>query len=237
MAQVGPPVMGRTSDVFEQPTDTVGNAWAAGTMHLVRALTNPPEVSPELTIDRPISNVVAMAGATTTTRMSSEERRDEVVAAAVTEFAEHGYHAASTGAIARRAGISQPYIYALFPDKRALFLAAHRHIIDRIRAAFTEAAVGIDGAEARIEAMGKAYKELLAHREEISFQLQSYAAAGDPEVGPEVRKGFEAVWDTVLRVSGAPEERVREFIQTGMLLNVAAMLDLPDKYCGFGLDH
>jgi AcrR family transcriptional regulator len=174
-----------------------------------------------------------MAGATTTARMSSEERRDEVVAAAVTEFAEHGYHAASTGAIARRAGISQPYIYALFPDKRALFLAAHRHINDSIRASFTEAASGLDGFEARLEAMGGSYKQLLENREEIRFQMQSYAAAGDPEVGPEVREGFEAVWETVGRVSGAPEDRVREFIQTGMLLNVAAMLDLPDKYCGF----
>ena len=46
----------------------------------------------------------------TGTRFSAEERREQVVAAAITEFAEQGYQAASTSAIARRAGISQPYI-------------------------------------------------------------------------------------------------------------------------------
>src|ERR671916_101839 len=59
-------------------------------------------------------------------RSTSEERREQVIAAAVKEFAEKGFHATSTGAIAKRAGISQPYIYALFPNKHELFLAAHR---------------------------------------------------------------------------------------------------------------
>ena len=51
--------------------------------------------------------------ATTTTRQSAEERREQVLEAATHEFAQRGYHAASTAAIAKRAGISQPYIYAL----------------------------------------------------------------------------------------------------------------------------
>ena len=61
----------------------------------------------------------------TAARSSSEERREQVIDAAVREFAEHGFHATSTTAIAKRAGISQPYIYALFPNKHELFLAAH----------------------------------------------------------------------------------------------------------------
>ncbi|PZS08601.1 MAG: hypothetical protein DLM64_12245, partial [Solirubrobacterales bacterium] len=52
---------------------------------------------------------------------TAEDRREHVLAAAISEFAQHGYHAASTAAIAKRAGISQPYIYALFASKLELF--------------------------------------------------------------------------------------------------------------------
>ncbi len=61
----------------------------------------------------------------TVSRQSAEERREQVLEAATHEFAQRGYHGAGTAAIAERAGISQPYIYALFPNKKELFLAAH----------------------------------------------------------------------------------------------------------------
>ena len=54
-------------------------------------------------------------------------------------FAEWGYHGATTAAIAKRADISQSYIYALFPSKKDLFLACqrwnHRQLLDIIDAA------------------------------------------------------------------------------------------------------
>ncbi|CAN5831393.1 hypothetical protein BH23ACT10_BH23ACT10_25000 [soil metagenome] len=60
-------------------------------------------------------------------RLTGDQRRTHVIQAGVHEFAEHGYHAASTAAIARRAGVSQPYIYALFADKKTLFLTCQLH--------------------------------------------------------------------------------------------------------------
>ena len=66
-------------------------------------------------------------------RGDAATRRQDVLDAAVAEFAQHGFHGASTPAIARRAWISQPYIYALFPSKKALFTAAHTRVIERIR--------------------------------------------------------------------------------------------------------
>ena len=53
----------------------------------------------------------------TTTRQTADERREEVLAAAVEEFGRAGFHGASTDAIARRAGISQPYLFRLFGSK------------------------------------------------------------------------------------------------------------------------
>jgi AcrR family transcriptional regulator len=162
-------------------------------------------------------------------RSSSDERREQVIAAAVKEFAAHGYHATSTAAIAKRAGISQPYIYALFPNKRELFLAVDRHVVDRIRSAFVEAARGHATSEQRLEAMGQAYVGLLADRDEIRFQMQAHAAAGDPELGDAIRRDFTGLWEDVRRASGASDDEVRDFMAKGMLLNVAASLELVDE--------
>jgi AcrR family transcriptional regulator len=165
-----------------------------------------------------------------TARASSHERREQVIEAAVKEFAAHGFHAASTSAIAKRAGISQPYIYALFPNKHELFLATSAHVVSRIRDAFTEAAREGDDPEAKLEAMGKAYDRLLQHRDEILVQMQSHAAAGDPALREPVRASFMGVVDHVSRVAGVPRERALQFVAVGMYLNVVAALDLPDEY-------
>jgi AcrR family transcriptional regulator len=164
------------------------------------------------------------------TRGSSDERREQVIEAAVKEFAAHGFHAASTGAIAKRAGISQPYIYALFPNKHELFLATHAHVVDRIRATFTEAARGIDDPEAKLDAMGEAYYKLLENRDELLVQMQGHAAAGDPALREAARESFMGVIDHVSRVAGVSRERAIGFIAIGMYLNVSAALDLPDEY-------
>jgi AcrR family transcriptional regulator len=164
-------------------------------------------------------------------RSSSDERRSQLVDAAVTEFAANGFHATSTTAIAKRAGISQPYVYALFPNKRELFLAANAEVKNRIRGAFAEAARGLETPEERLHAMGQAYIELLENREEIMFQHQANAAAGgDPDLREPVRREFMELFDDVGRLSGAGEDEVFNFMATGMLLNVIAALELPEKY-------
>jgi AcrR family transcriptional regulator len=166
-----------------------------------------------------------------TVRISSEERREQLVDAAVKEFAAHGFHAASTTSIAKRAGISQPYVYALFPNKHELFLAANERVVERIRGAFAEAARGLETPEERLHAMGQAYIALLDDRDEIMFQHQANAAAGDPALREPVRREFMRLFDDVSRLSGAPMDSVRDFMATGMLLNVIAALDLPNRYC------
>jgi AcrR family transcriptional regulator len=171
-----------------------------------------------------------MASQAAPQRSTSEERREQLIDAAVTEFAANGFHATSTTAIAKRAGISQPYVYALFPNKHELFLAANAEVVERIRGAFAEAARGLESTEERLDAMGQAYIELLENREEIMFQHQANAAAGDPALREPVRREFMRLFDDVGRLSGAGEEEVWHFMATGMLLNVIAALDLPEKY-------
>lgn len=162
-------------------------------------------------------------------RQTSDQRRDQVLDAATHEFATHGYHAASTAAIAKLAGISQPYIYALFDNKRELFLAAHERMIDHLRGAFLEAARGVEDPEERLHRMGLAYRPLIeADRDQLLLQMQCHAAAGDPEVGPSVAAGFKQLFEDVRRVSGAPDEEVARFFACGMLINVTTALGLPE---------
>lgn len=171
-----------------------------------------------------------MATAAPDRRQSSDERRDQVLDAAIKEFAATGFHATSTTAIAKRAGISQPYIYALFPNKHELFLAASKRVAGRLRERFSAAAAGAQDPQEALQRMGKAYTDLLDNREEIMFQLQTHAAAGDDRVREAVRADFLSCIDHVAQVSGAERDEVMSFIATGMLLNVVAALDLPRDY-------
>jgi AcrR family transcriptional regulator len=166
--------------------------------------------------------------ATARLRQTSDERRDQVLEAAIREFAEAGYAGASTAAIAERAGISQPYIYALFPSKRELFLAAHDRVQGRIRATFREAARGDADPCGPLHKIGRSYPELIADRYELLMQLQAYAAAGDPEIRRHVARSFRALADDVARLSGASPRDLAEFLASGMLANVTTILELPE---------
>src|SRR5258708_9046875 len=99
-------------------------------------------------------------------RQTAEDRREQVLEAAMREFVELGYEAASTAAIARRAGISQPYIYALFPNKQELFLAVHNRVVTRIKATFAAALKGAEPATPldALHLMGATYPVLIGDR-------------------------------------------------------------------------
>src|SRR5918993_5804130 len=112
-------------------------------------------------------------------RKSAEQRREEIVGQAIRHFALGGYHGTSTEAIARDAGISQPYLFRLFKTKRELFLACYDVANGRIIDTFRGAAAGHEGDPA-LEAMGGAYVELLGDTTQLLFQMQAYAACSDP---------------------------------------------------------
>ena len=72
--------------------------------------------------------------------MSAAERRELVLDAAVTEFAVHGLAGTSTEDVARRAGISQPYLFRLFPTKKTLFVELVDRCYRRVEETFIAAA-------------------------------------------------------------------------------------------------
>ena len=159
-------------------------------------------------------------------RMPAAERRELVLDAAVAEFAVHGLAGTSTEDVARQAGISQPYLFRLFPTKKALFLALVERCFQRVRDTFTEAAGDLTGEEA-LMAMADAYEKLLDDRTLLLLQMQIYAACGDPEIRTVTRAGFKKLWELVERLTGLPFQTVVDFFAVGMLMNVAAAMDLP----------
>src|SRR6266576_5265484 len=167
--------------------------------------------------------------AATTTRQTAEERREAIIVAALHEFAEGGYTGTSTESIARAVGVSQPYLFQLFGTKRELFLATVRHGFQRTRLVFQEAARRgpTDDQDCSVlDLMGAAYMRLLSDRDLLRVQLQAYAACGDEDVRQVVREEFTTLYESVKRDSGASNEAIHRFFAEGMLLNVAAALEL-----------
>ena len=167
--------------------------------------------------------------AASTTRLTADERREEIVAAALHPFADGGYTGTSTETIARAVGVSQPYLFQLVGTKRELFLAVVRHGFQRTRGVFHEAARRrpTDDQECSVlDLMGKAYMQLLSDTDLLRVQLQAYAACGDDDVRQVVREEFAALYLAVKEDSGASNEEIHQFFAEGMLLNVAAALEL-----------
>lgn len=168
---------------------------------------------------------------TTPGRMSSAERREMVLDAAITEFARYGLHGATTEAMADRVGITQPYIFRLFKNKRELFEASvdrvHERITETWDSALEEAGDGA-GPRQRMFAMARAYARLMDRREELLLLLQAFAASGDPDVLRMNRRRMARMHDHVVRSTGESGEQVQEFFAQGMLLTVAAGLNLPE---------
>src|SRR3954447_15313241 len=70
------------------------------------------------------------------TRMRSVDRRELILEAATAVFGERGYVGTTTDAVARAAGVSQPYVVRMFGTKEALFLEVLHRALDKLMAAF-----------------------------------------------------------------------------------------------------
>jgi AcrR family transcriptional regulator len=161
----------------------------------------------------------------TRTRQTADERREAVLVAASREFARKGLHGASTDAIAKDAGISQPYLFRLFGTKKELYLATTARKLEETYQAFERAARGKHGEEA-LRAMGDAYTGLIEDREHLKLMLQCFAGADDPDVREGVRRVWRDLVELAERASGEPPEVVSAFFAKGMLLNVLSAMEL-----------
>ena len=165
-------------------------------------------------------------------RQTADERRTAVLAAAIIEFAHSGYAGTSTDAIAKRAGISQPYLFRLFGTKKDLFIATYNLVGDRIVRELTAACDASPGDE--MSAMGMAYLELMQDPELLEVQMHGFAAAiGDAYIARSCRRTFEVLYDLLQDRTTLTDDEVREFFASGMMISVMSAIDLlslPDHW-------
>ena len=159
------------------------------------------------------------------TLSTAEERRETLVESAVRVFAERGFHGTPTTEVAKAAGISQAYLFRLFPTKAELYVAAVERCFARTLATFKRAAEAAGEGDV-LDALGHAYVESLADRTALLGQLQAHAAAvNDPVVREAVRRGFADLYEFVARASLASDEEIQAWFAHGMLLNVMTAMD------------
>lgn len=175
-------------------------------------------------------------------RMTADERREAIVSAGIAEFATGGLVGASTDVIAKRAGVSQPYVFQLFGTKKELFLAVVRRCFERTRLTFEDAArryePGVtEGCNTVLEAIGLSYMKLLSDRNLLLVQLQAYAACSDADVRLVVRAEFAHLHRRVAELTGADAQDIHGFFAQGMLLNIAAAVELEGDPTSWLLEH
>ncbi|RPF39156.1 TetR/AcrR family transcriptional regulator [Streptomyces sp. TLI_185] len=165
------------------------------------------------------------------TSTKSDERRRAIVAAAVECFAQKGFYGTTTHEIADWVGVSQPYLYRLYPNKEALFAA----VVDHVSVVMTDTLVAHSpapgaagpGPEAALDAARDAYAALVADRNILRFLMHANCAVGEPLVAQAVRRCYAKQVDTVRQLLG-DDDAVRRWFGAGMLDNVVAVLGLAD---------
>jgi AcrR family transcriptional regulator len=163
------------------------------------------------------------------TLSTAEERREDVLRAAMKVVGERGLYGTPTTEIARASGISQAYLFRLFPTKTELFVAVIERSYQRVRDTLIDAV-----AESRrdgrppLQAMGEAYTDLLRDPELLLTQLQGQAAASEPAVREALRRGFKELFELAERESDATPLEIQQFFARGMLCNVIAAMQLDD---------
>lgn len=163
--------------------------------------------------------------------MSAEERRGEVLTAATVAFARSGYAGTSTDAVAREAGVSQPYVVRMFGSKLDLFLEVlalcTQRIITAFRDVLADSPFDPDDDE-DWERLGLAYTRLVVEdRDVLQVLMHGFAAAAEPRIGAQSRRLMAETFGIILG-TGCTEEQARGFIAEGMLINVMLSMQAPE---------
>lgn len=160
------------------------------------------------------------------TRMAAGERRELVLAAAAGVFGERGYVGATTDAVAKAAGVSQPYVVRMFGTKAALFQAVLERSLDKLIASFRQEIAeaqlpgrGGQGSEDLQMCIGRKYIEMLTDRGLLLSLMQAFMLGADPEIGPTARAGFLRVYRLLRDEAGFTPEQATEFLSAGMMIN------------------
>jgi len=168
------------------------------------------------------------------TRMRAEERRELILEAATAVFGERGYVGTTTDAVAKAAGVSQPYVVRMFGTKEALFLEVLHRALDKLLVTFRAAlAEGIAAGESGMDVahrIGMAYADLLTDRGLLLSLMHAFILGSDPVIGKAAREGFLDVYKFLRFEARFSPEDADIFLAHGMMMNTMVGLRMADEY-------
>lgn len=163
-------------------------------------------------------------------RVPAGERRRQAIAAAIPLFAFSGYVGTPVSRVSGELGISQPYLFQLFPTKQALFMACIDACQDQLEQLATDCAdrERRAGRVVTLDALGREYAELIRDDVVLMFQLQAWAAARNcVEIETLCRTRMTGMIQLVTALTGAPQRDIDLFFARGALRIVRSALRMP----------
>lgn len=165
---------------------------------------------------------------TRTNLSDADTRREAIVEAALVAFADAGFQATPVTAVAARAGISQAYVFKLFPTKEELFVAAVERCFTRIEETLEKSAQTVSNGtpDDILYAMGDGYASLIADRSILMIQVHAQSASDVPAIRATMRGGLKRIVTYVKQRTGASDEAVQRFIAFGQLCHLITTTDI-----------
>lgn len=167
---------------------------------------------------------------TRTNLSDADTRREAIVEAALMAFADAGFAATPVTAVAVKAGISQAYVFKLYPTKEELFVAAVERCFTRIEEVLERSAQTVTSGDPDeiLYAMGDGYAGLIADRKMLMIQVHAQSASDVPAIRDVLRAGLRRIVSYVKQRSGASDEAVQRFIAFGQLCHLITTADIYD---------
>jgi len=170
----------------------------------------------------------------TATRMRSGDRRELILEAATAVFGERGYVGTTTDAVARAAGVSQPYVVRMFGTKETLFLEVLHRALDKLlttfRAALADGRAAGESGQDVAHRIGMAYADLLIDRGLLLSLMHAFILGSDPVIGKAAREGFLDVYKFLRFEAGFSPVDADVFLAHGMMMNTMVGLRMADEY-------
>jgi AcrR family transcriptional regulator len=95
-------------------------------------------------------------------RLKAPQRREQLISVATRLFAERGYEATTTAAIAEAAGVTEPILYRHFDSKQDLFVAIVREMSELTLKHWRQLIEGVDDPADAIRRIARQFPEHVA---------------------------------------------------------------------------
>ena len=141
---------------------------------------------------------------------------------AIRTFAARDHFGTTTSEVPKDAGISQGYLYRLFPDKEALFTAVIDYCTARTREGFAEAVATVNSTDPQeiLASVKRSFRGFVADRDLLMILMHGNCAAREPAIGEAVRVCYAKQVENLQAVSGASDEQVRRYFADEFLAGV-----------------